>query len=233
MTLTKAEQEQARRIFIQLIQPGEGTEDTRRMARKEEMGEESWPLIQKLADARLIVTNRGAAGGETVEMVHEALIRRWRQLEYWMNEDRAFRVWQEKLRFSQRQWAAAGQAEAVLLRGFPLNEALKWQSERGVSFSQSELDFIQASTRQTRATVRFRRVAYVGVLVVLLIFVWLRKDAILLQRCKANCTFWGAFLSGVDWSGEYLSFVDLSKANLSGSDLSEAILLNANLSGVN
>ena len=62
-TLTTAEQEQARHIFIQLTQPGEGTEDTRRLARKEEMGEESWPLLQKLADARLIVTNQGVDGG--------------------------------------------------------------------------------------------------------------------------------------------------------------------------
>ena len=83
--------------------------------------------------------------GETVEVVHEALIWRWQQLAYWMNEDRAFRVWQEKLRFSQRQWQAAGQDDGVLLRGFPLEEAIQWASERESDLSQTENDFIQSS----------------------------------------------------------------------------------------
>ena len=58
--LSAAEQEQVRRIFTQLIRPGEGTEDTRRVATRAEVGEENWDLITKLADTRLVVTNRSA-----------------------------------------------------------------------------------------------------------------------------------------------------------------------------
>ena len=51
--LTPAEKKQARRIFLQLILPGEETEDSPRVATKDELGIENWPLIQKLADAML------------------------------------------------------------------------------------------------------------------------------------------------------------------------------------
>ena len=88
----------ARQIFMQLLQPGWGTEDTRRVARQDEIGEENWSLVQHLADKRLVVTNRDASGLETVEIVHEALIQRWERLKAWMDADRAFRTWQETLR---------------------------------------------------------------------------------------------------------------------------------------
>ncbi|MEZ4769739.1 MAG: hypothetical protein R2844_15070 [Caldilineales bacterium] len=72
--LPEPQQPAAQRIFVQLVQPGEGTEDTRRVASRAELGDENWRLVQHLADKRLIVTGRDAAGQETVEVVHEALI---------------------------------------------------------------------------------------------------------------------------------------------------------------
>jgi hypothetical protein len=73
--LTDDEKEKVRRIFIQLVRPGEGAEDTRRIAMKAELGEQSWSLVKKLADARLVVTSRNLANQETVEVVHETLVR--------------------------------------------------------------------------------------------------------------------------------------------------------------
>ena len=75
--LQEEQREQARHALVQLVQPGEGTEDTRRIATREELGEESWQLIQHLADRRLVVTGRDAQERETAEVVHEALIRKW------------------------------------------------------------------------------------------------------------------------------------------------------------
>ena len=135
----------AQRIFIQLVQPGEGTEDTRRVARRSELGEGNWPLVQHLADKRLVVTGRDAAGQETVEVVHEALIRSWERLRGWIEEDRAFRVWQEGLRAAMRQWQASDQDEGGLLRGAPLVTAEMWSDERGEELSLAEWDFINTS----------------------------------------------------------------------------------------
>jgi len=142
------EQERARRALVQLVQPGEGTEDTRRVATREELGDESWKLIQYLADRRLVVTGRDAAGNETTEVVHEALIQKWGRFQEWMNADRLFRAWQERLRGSQRQWQESGQDEGALLSGAPLAVAQNWVSERGAELSPPELGYIQASQAQ-------------------------------------------------------------------------------------
>ena len=44
-----------------------------------------------------------SAGVEIVEVVHEALIQNWERLRKWMDEDREFRTWQERLRAAHRE----------------------------------------------------------------------------------------------------------------------------------
>ena len=51
--LNEAEREGLQHVCIQLVRPGEGTEDTRRMATRGEVGEENWQLVRRLADARM------------------------------------------------------------------------------------------------------------------------------------------------------------------------------------
>ena len=96
-SLEPGEQERARNALLQLVKPGEGTEDTRRVAVKEELGEENWKVIQLLADQRLVVTGLDATGNETAEVVHEALIQKWGRFKQWIETDRTFRSWQERL----------------------------------------------------------------------------------------------------------------------------------------
>jgi len=139
--LDEAEQIRARRVFVQLVQPGEGTEDTRRLAAKDELGAD-WDLARKLADSRLVTTGRDEAGRETAEVVHEALIRSWQRLREWMNADRRFRAWQERLRFGLSQWEASGRDEGALLRGVPLAEAEGWLKERGEALGEGERAYV-------------------------------------------------------------------------------------------
>ncbi|MEM9272438.1 MAG: S-layer homology domain-containing protein [Cyanobacteria bacterium P01_F01_bin.143] len=146
--LTLEEQEQARQIFIQLVRPGEGTEDTRRRANREELGKENWDLVTRqdgLADSRLVVTSRNDSEQETVEVVHEALIQNWGQLREWMETDRKFRVWQEQLRIVSHQWESTKRDEGALLRGAPLVDAENWQHKRPAEISDNEKVFIKAS----------------------------------------------------------------------------------------
>ncbi|WP_088893768.1 nSTAND1 domain-containing NTPase [Leptolyngbya ohadii] len=142
--LSPEDQKRSQRIFVQLVRPGDGTEDTRRVASRAEVGTENWDLVTRLAgeDARLVVTGRNQ---ETVEIVHEALLREWRYLRNWMEQDRTFRVWQEGLRFARRQWQQSGQDETALLDGFLLSEAEAWQSKRPEDLSPEDESFIQKS----------------------------------------------------------------------------------------
>jgi WD40 repeat protein/DNA-binding SARP family transcriptional activator len=151
--LTQAEQAQARRVFLQLVRPGEQTDDTRRIATRSELGEEGWAMAQRLADARLAVTGQNPAKPEIAEaeIVHEALITGWSRLQGWLNEDRAFRLWQESVRTFLIRWETSGGDEGVLLRGAPLAEAEGWCSTRTADLDPRMLRFVAASSRHREA----------------------------------------------------------------------------------
>jgi WD40 repeat protein len=167
------EQERARQALVQLVQPGEGTEDTRRIATHEELGDESWSLIQRLADRRLVVTGLDARGRETAEVVHEALIQKWGRFREWMEADRAFREWQELLRNSLRQWQESAQDEGALLAGAPLAVAQNWLAEHGDRLGFAEVQYIQESEarqlRQQKERQRRRQWTFTGLAAGLLI----------------------------------------------------------------
>jgi len=145
--LSEAERATARRLFVQLVQPGDETGDTRRPALRAELSDAAWVLAQKLADLRLVVTGHGD-GGESVEIVHEALIRSWAQLQEWMAEDRDFRRWQQRLRTYRQQWLASNREDDALLRGALLTEAERWIDARRADLSPGEQAFIDDSVRR-------------------------------------------------------------------------------------
>ncbi len=61
------QQGKLRRIFLQLIRPGEGANDTRQMATRKQTKEENWNVVTKMADERLAAPGSNiGTGGETV-----------------------------------------------------------------------------------------------------------------------------------------------------------------------
>ncbi len=139
-----ADQEATRRILVQMVRPGRQARDTRRLTTRAELGDEDWRMVQQLADARLIVTGRDPAGLETAELVHEALIEGWDRLDGWLNEDRAFHIWWERLREALRSWIASGRDNDTLLRGNPLAEAEGWYKARSADLPPRAREYIQA-----------------------------------------------------------------------------------------
>ena len=96
--LSSAERKILQRVFLRIVRPAEGGQDTRRRAAFAELPIESLDLVIKMANERLLVTNRSAGGPEqTVEVAHEALISSWGTLRGWVNEDREFLLWRERL----------------------------------------------------------------------------------------------------------------------------------------
>ena len=151
--LSEGDQKQAQRIFLQLVRPGEGTEDTRRVATRGEVGEECWELIRHtdgLADARLVVTGRNeATGEETVEVVHEALIREWGLLRQWIDENRKKLIQKREIEDAAKKWGDRGKAKDYLLGGKVLTEAKVFQKQEVVNLKLSDLakEFIQTSLK--------------------------------------------------------------------------------------
>jgi WD40 repeat protein/DNA-binding SARP family transcriptional activator len=152
LSLDEDNQHSARQVLTQLVQPGHGTEDTRRIARRSDFRNQGWDLVQLLADKRLVVTGIDNDGQEVAEIIHEALIREWDRLQSWMEADRAFRLWQETLRSALDQWQESGQDETALLHGVALTNAESWLQSRKEDLNEPEIQFIQASqARQKEA----------------------------------------------------------------------------------
>jgi hypothetical protein len=142
-----------RRLFTRLITLGEGSEDTRRIVSREELGPDAWALAQKLADEdnRLVVTNAVTPGQETAEVVHEALIRNWPALIEWVNIDRAFQTWLRGLKVRLDEWLANPSDPGTLLRGGPLIAAERWSTQREDELNERERAFIAASIELRKA----------------------------------------------------------------------------------
>jgi WD40 repeat protein/energy-coupling factor transporter ATP-binding protein EcfA2 len=151
--LDEDEKKQAQHIFTQLVRFGENTDDTRRLATSEEIGAENWKLVTKLAgserylEARLVITGYDESKRQpTVEVVHEALIRGWERLRVWMEKDREFRKWQDRIRNEKHVWESSGKDNGALLRGTLLVEAEEWLKQRSESITnQDEVAFISVS----------------------------------------------------------------------------------------
>jgi len=163
----EGEKERIRQIFIQLVHPGEGISDSRRLATRSEIREENWLLVRNLADRRLVITNNRqrinskgkTVEEETVELVHEALIKGWSRFQDWLAKDREFRIWQEQTRSLMRQWNDASQDENALLQGVVLSTSEYWLKERPKEISSDGQYFIKRSI-QVRDRKR-RRTIYV------------------------------------------------------------------------
>ena len=151
--LNEEERKQAKHIFTQLVCFGQNTDDTRRLATSKEIGEVNWKLVTKLAgserdlEARLVITGYDESEKQpTVEVVHEALIRGWERLRNWMEEDREFREWQDRLRAENNVWENSDKDSSALLRGALLVEAEDWLKQKSESITDpEEIGFILAS----------------------------------------------------------------------------------------
>jgi KaiC/GvpD/RAD55 family RecA-like ATPase len=170
LDLLQNEQEQRlRRVFVQLVRPGEGTVDTRQVATREQVGMDNWNLVTELADARLVVTGRDAQGQETVEVVHEALLTHWQKLQGWMKQDRRFRAWQNRLRLDLQEWQKQDRDDGALLRGARLAEAEERLNDHADILSQGEKEYIKASIALRERGRRGRRWVIAGLTAGLLV----------------------------------------------------------------
>ena len=155
--LSESEKKQTKQVFLQLVRLGQETKATRRLATRDEIKTENWNLVTRLASARLVVTSRKyASGEETVEIVHESLIKSWGRLQQWLLQDGDFRRWQEQLRSSidQWQWSGSEPNQNTLLRGKPLVDASNWMQKRFQELTDSERGFIQASLEQRSSKIQ-------------------------------------------------------------------------------
>ena len=165
--LSPEDKQRAQRVFMQLVHLREEQEPARRLASRDELKEENWSLVATLASARLVVTNYSVlTGQETVEIVHETLLRSWERLAQWIRSDGDFRRWQHPLRIARRQWEQEDCDKDRLLRGKPLVDAEHWYRERQQDLSPGSIRYIQQSLklrdRENNKHLHRRRLTFCG-----------------------------------------------------------------------
>jgi WD40 repeat protein len=139
------EQALMRRMFLQLTELGETTEDTRRRVPLAELipdaegGGEAATVLERLTGARLLVV-----GDDSAEIAHEAVIREWPRLRGWLAEDREELRTLRQLTAAARAWEEAGRNEADLYRGPRLAAAVELAGEER-QLSRVERAFLEAS----------------------------------------------------------------------------------------
>lgn len=147
--LTPDQQLIARNIFLRLTELGEGVQDTRRRAALSELipasekGQVVENVLKMLADARLVITDKGAA-----EVAHEALIREWPQLREWLADDREGLRVHRRLTEAAVEWQSLQRDPGALIRGVRLAQTIVWVQDHGNDLNDLEQEFLDASQRQ-------------------------------------------------------------------------------------
>ncbi|MGD0294544.1 MAG: TIR domain-containing protein [Terracidiphilus sp.] len=121
-------------------------EYVRRSAAMADLPARALPLIQKLANARLLTISKDATGTR-VEVAHEALLRNWPRLRNWLDEEQEFLIGKDQLEQDLRDWerVAPDQRMDALLTGLKLTRAREWLAAKPLQLSQAEHRFIQES----------------------------------------------------------------------------------------
>ncbi|MEU9328877.1 hypothetical protein AB0D91_34655 [Streptomyces canus] len=174
---TPVEAAALRRLLLRLVNPGDGTEDTRRPVDRAELDADGTTtrVLELLVRSRLLTVD-----GTTVDLAHEAVLGAWPRLRGWLDEDRERLRLHRALTEAALTWDALGRDPGALYRGTRLTQARETFGDEEDAGDVGELnrlerDFLAASVETyergrraaTRAARRLR--ALTGALAVLLI----------------------------------------------------------------
>jgi WD40 repeat protein len=160
--LSDTEKAEAKKLFLRLIQPGEGTEDTRRRVALSELATDAEivvsDVIGRFVDARLLTITTDATTQERwIEISHEAVITGWGRCARWVDEDRAGLIIHRRLTVAAQEWKRLDRSPDALYRGIPLAEATAWRARAGDRMNWLERDFLDAGNALDRSTRHARR----------------------------------------------------------------------------
>ena len=144
------EQEVARQLLLRLVNPGDGTPDTRRRVTWRELGDDPVQrrVIDALAAARLVTVD-----DDRVEIAHESLIHGWPLLDGWIEQAREDLRTRARILRAAEEWDGQDRNPALLYRGSPLEAASDWAADHPGDLGPLETDFIAASEAALRAEI--------------------------------------------------------------------------------
>ncbi len=147
----EAGQNMARQMFLRLVTLGEGQEDTRRRIQLTELltlGDRDVveDVIDRFGRYRLLTFDRDdATRSPTVEVAHEALIRRWERLREWLMESRNDVRLERELLNAAHEWELANKDLSYLMAGNRLLTFEEWSESTSMRLNELELEYLSAS----------------------------------------------------------------------------------------
>jgi WD40 repeat protein len=177
LALSEEDLQALREAFVgAMVRVDDEGQYARRPALWNELPIRAQPALEKLAQVRLLVI-RAEQGVTTIEVAHEALIRKWPRLKAWLDLERDFLVGKAQLRYALEDWKNAPQPEKnlALLHGLALSRARQWRKDHGQALAEQEKGYIDASIiedeKAARHQLQRRRAAWAGAAVLLLFIV--------------------------------------------------------------
>lgn len=146
------EQEITQRVFLGLIQLGEGTRDTRRRSTLGELITRSdnerdfYRVIEKFtAPSVRLITILTDEDKQAVELTHEALLDHWALLREWLASSRDDLRFQRRLQDAVERWEEQGCPKGSLWRPPDLTLLEKFHDREKSALTSSQFSFLQAS----------------------------------------------------------------------------------------
>ena len=140
-------QEAIRQLFLRLVNVGDGTDNTRRRVRRSELPDT--PMMEEVINtygkSRLLTFDRDPFTREgTIEVAHEAIIRRWERLVTWIDDNREILQIQGRLSTASQEWQTFSKDPAYLASGVRLVQFESLQDTDAV-LNQVEIEFLRQS----------------------------------------------------------------------------------------
>ncbi|MGK7905852.1 MAG: hypothetical protein AB4040_01285 [Synechococcus sp.] len=175
-SLGEREQEIAKRIFLGLVQLGEGSRDTRRRAVVDSLlshrDKPEWAkqVIEKFSSrgARLITLSGEVGQSETAEVTHEALLEHWDQLNEWLDNNREDIRFQRRLDEAAKAWEEEGRHRSSLWARPRLDLLEEYVKSSPGELTKTQIDFFKAS-RTAEKVRKLGVISGIGILCTLLL----------------------------------------------------------------
>jgi serine/threonine protein kinase/WD40 repeat protein/predicted nucleic acid-binding Zn-ribbon protein len=155
--LDDEQQRITRQMMLRLVTLGEGTEDTRRRARRAEIADVVknnvglQDILDRFGQYRLLTFDFEPGTREpTLEVAHEALIREWQRLRSWLDTSRADVRLQRVLAGEANEWEKSNRDSSFLLSGARLTSYEEWASSTDLALTDREQNYITASIEERR-----------------------------------------------------------------------------------
>lgn len=163
--LTEKQKVIARRLFLGLIQLGEGTRDTRRRVqldrlRAQQDDEADFRAVLNRFSApgvRLITLAAVSEETDTAEVTHEALFEHWQQLNAWLDQSRDDIRFQRRLQDAAQHWDNQARPEGLLWRPPDLDLLRSFYQRASHEMTPLELEFFRASVEAIERSERERK----------------------------------------------------------------------------